>query len=159
MLRRGFSILTFALAVQAAPALAQPGCVTAPSPEIATAVRAYFAALARDDAVGARRLTADGFYAYDVGKRFTAPELSEAIFSAHRSGVKLEWNLGEIDTHAACGQGWAAWVNTGAVGDAAGMRPMTWLESAVLRRERGRWVLVFLHSTRVPPLPVKGSSQ
>jgi hypothetical protein len=26
---------------------------------------------------------------------------------------------------------------------------MTWLESAVLRREGGRWVIAFLHSTRV----------
>lgn len=143
-------ILPAALALALlAPAAQAQTC--GPRAGIAETVRAYYAALAAGDAPAAKALTTPGFYAYDIGKRFDAAGLSEAIRAAHASGVKLEWNLGEIDVHPACDQAWAAWHNKGSVGDAAGTRPMTWLESAVLTWQGGRWRLAFLHSTRAPP--------
>jgi ketosteroid isomerase-like protein len=140
-----------ALALLAPAAQAQTCAPAAATAQIADTVRAYYAALAADDAAAARALTTPDFYAYDIGKRFDAPGLSEAIRAAHASGVKLDWNLGEIDVHPACDQAWAAWHNKGSVGDAAGTRRMTWLESAVLTWQGGRWRLAFLHSTRAPP--------
>jgi hypothetical protein len=142
------ALLLFAAggAVAASP----PACSSsgADTEQAAGVVRSFYAALAADDEAAVGRLTAPGFYAYDVGKRFTAPELSAAIKGAHGSGVVLEWNLGPIDARVGCDLAWAAWENHGRVGTAAALKPMTWLESAVLRRDGGRWVMVFLHSTR-----------
>jgi hypothetical protein len=45
---------------------------------------------------------------------------------------------------------WITYVNRGSVGDAAGVTPVTWLESAVLRHDGRRWRIRFFHSTRVP---------
>jgi hypothetical protein len=36
------------------------------------------------------------------------------------------------------------------VQDAAGKRDVSWLESAVLLKQKGAWRVQFFHSTRVP---------
>lgn len=115
---------------------------------VAQTIKAYYAALAADDAAAAEQLTSPSFYAYDVGKRFTGPELSATIRQIHQQGTVLQWNIGSIDTHFDCNIAWAAWENVGAAGPAAQLKPARWLESAVLQRHRGKWLLEFLHSTR-----------
>jgi ketosteroid isomerase-like protein len=132
---------------RAAPACAPKGA----SHEVEATVRDWFAAFARDDFAAGYALQAPGFYAYDGGRRFDGMELGELIRSAHASGTKIEWNLGDIDVHVACDQAWTAWVNKGAAGKPGAMAPVTWLESAVLRYQDGRWRMEFLHSDRVRP--------
>ncbi|WP_372781911.1 hypothetical protein [Phenylobacterium sp.] len=147
--------LAAALLACAGAASAAPGC--APAKDAArdaeAVVRGWFAAGARDDVAAEADLQAPGFYAFDAGKRFDGTALGELVKSAHASGVKIEWNLQDMDVHAACDQAWAAWVNRGASGKAGAMQPVTWLESAVLGYHDGRWRLEFLHSARVPPPP------
>jgi len=112
-------------------------------------VRGWFAAFARDDYAAGYALQAPGFYAYDNGKRFDATALGELLRAAKAQGAKVDWNLHDMDVHVACDQAWAAWVNTGASGKAGAMTPVTWLESAVLTYQDGRWRMAFLHSGRV----------
>jgi hypothetical protein len=115
------------------------------------AIRSWFGAMARNDAAANARLLSSTFYAFDNGKRFRGGELFDLIRQLHGSGVVIQWNLGPIDVHRRGATAWAAWENEGAVGHAGEMQPVTWLESANLHRTRGRWMIDFLNSARVPP--------
>jgi ketosteroid isomerase-like protein len=144
--------------ILAAAVLLSAGAAHAACPRdarpVAETVQAFFTALRKDDLAAVQAVTTPDFYAYDVGKHFTsAAELAGAIAQAHKSGVVLDWNLAAIDAHVACDMAWAAWENHGRVGPANDLKPMNWLESAVLVRDHGRWRIRFLHSTRVPPAP------
>ena len=132
----------------------QRGCASNPAKqEIAATVRALFAALAKDDDAEVRRLTTRGFYAFDLGKRFTGPELSKLVADAHRAGRTIEWKIGPVDARIDCNLAFAAWENEGAAGVAPNLAPRAWLESALLVRQDGRWLIDFLHSTPKDPRP------
>ena len=148
----------FLMSCQTAPpgsdpaSTSQRSCASAASAEeVSQTVRAFFAALAIDDDAAVRRLTTPGFYAFDIGKRFTGPELSKLIADAHKSGRTIQWNIGPVDARVDCNMAFAAWENTGAAGTAAKMEPRAWLESALLLRQGDRWVIDFLHSTPKNP--------
>ena len=149
-------IISMALAgaiLLAGSAQAAPACRVSPGDRAAveSAVRGFFAALGAEDAAALRRVTAPEFYAFDVGKRFgNAAELAEVVRQGHAQGRVIEWNIGPVDAHVGCDQAWAAWENNGRAGPPSNVTAVRWLESAVLRREGGHWVLVFLHSTRAP---------
>jgi hypothetical protein len=59
----------------------------------------------------------------------------------------------QTDVHVSGNTAWIAYVNHGTVTDASGTIHRKWLESAFLKREAGRWKIVFFHSDRVPPPP------
>ena len=128
---------------------------TCPKPtsakEVGDAVRAFFAALAADDDAALQRLTTPTFYAYDVGKRYSAPELSKVIADAHKSGRIIQWNIGQVDARIDCNLAFAAWENTGAAGSEGQLQARVWLESALLVRQGDRWLIDFLHSTPKDP--------
>ena len=145
-----------AAACATAPAQGVRACPSDPAAEreAANVVRTFFVALAADDLAGVRATTTDDFFAYDVGKEFTAATLVETIAGAHKSGVRLEWNVGDVQAHAQCDLAWAAWINRGSVANPGQEpKPREWLESAVLERENGRWRVRFLHSTPKDPRP------
>lgn len=153
LVRNSWVHLTSALlmgAVSACAHTAPPACPgsTADAQGVDRTIRSYFAALAADDELAAARLTSPTFYSFDVGKRFTGPELSATLKQLHQRGTVLQWNIGAIDAHFDCNTAWAAWENVGAAGTVDDLKPVKWLESAMLRRHRGQWVLEFLHSTR-----------
>lgn len=129
---------------------AAPACaLTAGEREQAAAtVRALYAGMAADDDSVVGRLLSPDFYAFDGGQRLTGPGLLELVRKAHRDGVVLNWNLGEIDVHGGCGLAWAAWENHGSAGKPPAVVPVTWQESANLRRDHGRWRIEFLHAAR-----------
>jgi hypothetical protein len=114
---------------------------------VSETIRAFFAGLAVDDDAAVRRVTTPNFYAFEIGKRYTGPELSKLIADAHKTGRIMQWNVGLVDVRADCNLAFAAWENTGAAGTAAKLEPRAWLESAVLLRQGDGWVIGFLHST------------
>lgn len=135
-----------ALLLTAAPSAARsatPACAAKASDagEIAATVKSWFAAIVRQDYPAAIALTTPNFYAYDFGKHF--PEHSLFTMLKDR-GVRLEFNLYDIDVHVDCGMAWAKWDNKGKVG----ADTVAWVESAVLRRTPAGWRIEFLHSTR-----------
>lgn len=134
-----------------ASALAQPCASPAAAQEVSETIRAFFAALAIDDDEAVRSLTTPNFYAYEIGKRYTGPELSKLIGDAHKSGRVMQWNIGQVDARVDCNLAFAAWENIGAAGTAAKLEPRAWLESASLLRQGDRWVIDFLHSTPKDP--------
>lgn len=128
----------------------QPEC---PDPrgarlEIERTVHAFFEALRNDDEAGFKRLTTEGFYAYDVGKRFPGQELVTFVRAAHDRGVQLNWSIGALDTKICSDVAWSAWENVGSAGIPPDIQNVRWLESAVLVRQDGSWKIDFFHSQR-----------
>ena len=152
----GVATLTKALALAAAVLLTacthggQSSCSATPAAkgDIERTVHAFFDALRKEDKVAFQRLTTASFYAFDVGKRFPGTELLDAVRDAHVRDVQLNWSIGPLDTKLRCGVAWSAWENVGSSGRPPDLRPVRWLESAVLVREDGVWKIDFFHSQR-----------
>ena len=70
------------------------------------------------------------------------------IVEALDEGVEINWNLGPMDTKVRCDVAWSQWENTGSAGTPPKVNPVSWLESAVLVHEGGRWKIDFFHSQR-----------
>ena len=130
----------------AAPEQADPAL--ADKTQVTETVRSMFAALAANDADKFRAVLAPDFYAFDVGKRFTGDALLELIKTAHAAGSVYVWTVNEPDVHISGDIAWIAYVNRGSIKDASGTENVTWLESAVLQKDKGAWRIRFLHSTR-----------
>lgn len=125
-------------------------CDASPSAkaEIERTVQAFFDALGNEDTAKFKRLTTTAFYSFDGGKRFTGTELVDLVRDAHARGVQLNWSLGPLDTKMGCNVAWSAWENVGSAGVPPDVRPVRWLESAVLVRQDGLWKIDFFHSAR-----------
>lgn len=150
------SALTHSLAFVSAVMLAgcahaHPSSCSAPpgaSGEIEQTVHAFFDALQKEDKVAFQRLTTASFYSFDAGKRFAGTELVDLVRDAHARGVQLNWSVGPLDTKLRCEVAWSAWENVGSAGIPPEVRPVRWLESAVLVRQDGSWKIDFFHSQR-----------
>lgn len=136
--------------VEARPAPQNCAATPADVEAISTNIRAFYEALSNEDGAAIARLTTPSFYSYDAGKRYTGPQLSAVVTQAHQSGVTLEWNVGAFDVHVGCDMAWATWANTGGAGKAPALRSVSWLESGAFRRQNGRWLMEFHHSTPEP---------
>ncbi len=128
----------------------QPSCAALPGDAAAVtqAMQSWYAALAAEDFKGFRALIAPGFYMYDGGQRYENDEIVKWMVGAHADGSVYTWKVTQPDVHIGCDEAWIAYVNDGLVkrGETP-ERHVTWLESAVMRREGGVWKLVFFHST------------
>jgi hypothetical protein len=119
--------------------------------DIEATVHAFYDALRKEDEAAFRRLTTGAFYAFDAGKRYVGTELVDLVKDAHARGVELNWSVGLLDTKLGCDVAWTAWENSGSAGIAPEIRPVRWLESAVLVRRDGGWKVDFFHSQRAAP--------
>ena len=93
-------------------------------------------------------MTTPRFYAFDGGDRYDGTALVDFVRTAHAKGVTLNWSIGRLDTQRRCDIAWSAWVNSGSVGTLPELKPVRWLESAVLVHRDGRWKIDFFHSHR-----------
>ena len=109
-----------------------------------------YAALTADDLDKFRAVTASDFYAFDLGKRFSGDALMDLIKKAHAAGKVYVWTVNEAEVHISGDIAWITYINHGSVKDASGTKDVTWLESAVLQKEKGTWRIHFFHSTRAP---------
>ena len=115
---------------------------------IAETLREMYAAAAVDDLEALKAILDDGFYAYDLGKRFDGLALMELIKQAHDGGSQFAWTVQDVESHILGDWAWTAYVNRGSISDGKVVTPVTWLESAVLRHDGNRWRIRFFHSTR-----------
>ena len=141
------SMLTSTIAEAAAD---QSGRLTADQDQVTETIRSFFAAATADDLDKLHAVTTPDFYAFDAGGRFTRDALMDLIKAAHAAGKVYVWTVNEPDVHISGDHAWIAYVNHGSIKDAAGTKEVTWLESAVLQKEKGTWRIHFFHSTRAP---------
>lgn len=130
--------------------LDQPACAGSPrtNAEVERTVHEFFDALRTDDAAAFGRVTTSSFDSFDAGKRFSGGQLLAVVKDAHARGVQLQWSIGPLDTKFGCRVAWSSWENVGSAGIPPDVKPLSWLESAVLIREDGRWKIDFFHSQR-----------
>jgi hypothetical protein len=129
---------------------AEPGCTPAASAskDVVGAMESLYGSLRRDDLTGFRDITTSDFHAYDGGAEFEGDALAKLVMKMHASGKLYEWSIVDPRVHVTCDSAWIRYVNKGWVQDATGRQDMTWLESAVLQFQDGRWRVRFFHSTR-----------
>lgn len=121
-----------------------------PQVRVVDAMRTMYVAATNDDLALFHTVAAPGFYAYDAGRRFAGDELMAFIRSRHEAGVVYVWRVTEPEVRIDGGTAWITYVNRGSITDVSGAKDVTWLESAVLRKEKDVWRIQFFHSTRVP---------
>ena len=118
------------------------------SGEIKQTINAFFGALRIEDKLAFQRLTTKTFYSFDGGERYPGASLVDVVREAHAKGVQLNWSIGPLDTKLRCNVAWSAWENVGSAGIPPAVKPVRWLESAVLIRQNGSWKIDFFHSQR-----------
>ncbi len=141
---------SLSIAIFASGASAQTACPSQVPDDVANAMRAMYDAAATGNDTALRARLAPNFYAFETGVRFDGTALPDMIAKMRASGTKYQWSVTQPDVQMKCDLAAIAYVNVGAVGDATGMKPVTWLESATLRFEDGLWRVLFLSSTRAP---------
>ena len=141
-------------ATQVAPAFAADARCAPPSPDaVAETMRDMYAALMVDDETRLQEIFMPDFTSYDGGKAFDGPGMAGLVKDAHKAGSKFIWTVNEPKIQLHCDLAWIAYINRGSITGASGVKPATWLESAVLRYDTGRWRIAFFHSSRAAPAP------
>ena len=116
-------------------------------------MRDMYAALMVDDEARLQSILMPDFYSYDGGKAFDGPGLGNLVKDAHKAGKTFVWTVAEPKVQLHCDWAWIAYVNRGSIADASAPKPVTWLETAVLRYDAGRWRIALFHSSRAAPTP------
>ena len=118
---------------------------------VADTMREMYRALADGDAARLSTILADDFDCFDVGRRFDGPGFAKLIADAQKAGKRFVWTVQDETVHIEGDFAWIKYINRGSVGDATGVTPVTWLESAILRRHADCWQITFFHSSRAQP--------
>ena len=122
---------------------------------VAQAVRTMYAAASKDDDTLMRKVLAPDFYAFDGGIAYPGTGIFDYVKILQNKGYLFVWTVPNPTVHTACNMAWITYTNVGSITDPSGkVTPRQWLESAVLQREGGQWLMRFFHSTTVPaPAP------
>ena len=150
MATRQLTVLSAALLLAGCAHLERSACAApgGSNAQIEGTIHAFFDALRRDDQTAFQHLTTSRFFAFDAGKRYSGIQLVNLVKDAHARRVELNWSVGPVDTRFACEVAWSTWENVGSAGTPPDVKPLRWLESAVLVREDGAWKIDFFHSQR-----------
>ena len=145
-------LLPICLVISANARADAPTCAPMPQAqqEVVKVMRQMYAALQKDDLASFQTQVTPDYYAFDVGKRFTAESLVALIKMLHTQGMKFEWTVTDPEVHVACNHAWVTYTNLGSIEIADGKKPAEWLESALLEYREGAWRIRFFHSTPVP---------
>lgn len=150
-LRLTFAVIASALLLASAHA---QSCPDVPSEHTAVTqtMREFYAAASKDDFAAFGRVLAPGFYAFDGGERYAGTSLLKAVKTSYQDkGYIFHWSVTDPKVHVACNMAWITYTNVGSITTPAGKTaPARWLESAVLRKRHGRWLIEFFQSTMVP---------
>jgi ketosteroid isomerase-like protein len=128
----------------------QAGPSAAEQTQVIEAVRSFFAAATAEDLNKLHAVITPDFYAFEAGGRISGDALMDMIKGAHAAGKVYVWTVNEPEVHISGDMGWITYVNRGSIKDTSGTKDVTWLESAVLKKEKGIWRIHFFHSTRAP---------
>ena len=118
--------------------------------QVTEAVRTMFTALSAENIPKLRAVIAPDFYAFEAGGRITGDALIDLIKKAHAAGKTYVWTVNEPEVHIDGSMAWVTYINRGSIKDASETKNVSWLESAILRKEDGNWRIQFFHSTRMP---------
>jgi len=121
----------------------------ADKPAVAETVRAMYAVIKKGDLAGYDAMLAPGFYMYDGGKRWDGDSAMKVMLDIYKKGYSYEWTLQEPMVEVDCNMAFVAYEVKGVVTNPDGTKQdRAWLESGLMEKHDGRWLLKFFHSTR-----------
>jgi Domain of unknown function (DUF4440) len=144
------AVVLLAGAALAADSTVCPAAASDEEAQVAQALQTMYAAATNDDLAGFHSVAASDFYAYDGGKRFNGDAIMTMVKGLHAAGNVYVWKVTDPEVHITCGLAWVTYVNQGSLQNASGQTNLTWLESAILQKEKAQWRVRFMQSTRVP---------
>jgi ketosteroid isomerase-like protein len=110
----------------------------------------FFDALANFDEVGMRSRVTEDFILLEHGERWSIDTLIARVKPMSKHSFK-RINVLLFSTVKKTGDiAWTAYDNEARITLDGNERTVRWLESAVLKKEQGKWKLALLHSTRMP---------
>lgn len=110
-------------------------------------LRAWYDAEAVGDTAQFRALVTPDFYIFEDGTRYNANELLALGKSFLDKGIKPSWTFDPPDVEVDGNAALATFTTHGRFEQGDRHRENTYLESAVFRKENGRWRIAFFHST------------
>jgi len=113
-------------------------------------IKQIFAALGDNDHARLSELLCEDFHAFENGVPVAGRELLDLMSKYHREGRRYRWSIDSPQVESQGNLGVLVYLNNGSIMESATSDPipMSWLETAVLRRQPSGWLLAFLHSTR-----------
>jgi ketosteroid isomerase-like protein len=144
------ALLTLNLRGVAAEPPTPPTPANAEQAQVVETIRSMFTALAAEDIPKLRAIVAADFYAFEAGGRITGDALIDLMKKAHAAGKVYVWTVNDPEVHTDGNMAWVTYVNRGSIKDGSETKNVSWLESAILRKNEGNWRVQFFHSTRIP---------
>jgi ketosteroid isomerase-like protein len=118
--------------------------------DMVAAIERVMVAVAQNDRARLDELLCDDFHAFENGVHMSGSELLDLMGSYYAKGKRYRWSVTSPQIESQGDFGAVVYLNVGSIIEAPGTEPiaMSWLETALLRRQDARWRLAFLHSTR-----------
>lgn len=126
--------------------------MNAETQELVATIEQAFVAIGNDDQARLKEILCEDFHAFENGIAMTGRELLEVMSKFHADGRRYRWSVNSPQIEVQGNLGVVVYVNRGSIAEGPGADPvpMSWLETALLRRRESRWRLAFVHSTRMP---------
>ena len=118
---------------------------------IKASISKFFYGLPEIDANKLKAYTTDDFILLENGHLWNMDTLVNKMSAPKNAGIKRVNKFQFIKTEQNGNIAWASYHNTADFSLNEKQQTVNWLESAVLRKENGRWKIKLLHSTRVVP--------
>ncbi|HTV82411.1 MAG TPA: nuclear transport factor 2 family protein [Acidobacteriaceae bacterium] len=115
-------------------------------------LRALYTGASKDDYRMFRSVLAPDFHAFDGGVDYPGVAVLDYVKKNFQDkGYVFVWTVVNPTVHTVCNMAWITYTNIGSLADPAGKHvPLKWLESAVLQKEHGRWLIRFFDSALTP---------
>jgi hypothetical protein len=118
--------------------------------DLVAAIERVMVCVAENDRSHLDELLCEDFHAFENGVHLSGGELLDLMGSYYAEGKRYRWSVTSPQIEVQGDFGAVVYLNVGSITEAPGTEPiaMSWLETALLRRQDARWRLAFLHSTR-----------
>ena len=118
--------------------------------DIVATIEKIFAAIGNNDQVRLSKLFCEDFHAFENGVHMSGRELLDLMSKYYAEGKRYRWSVNSPQIEVEGNLGAMVYVNHGSITETFGSDPiaMSWLETALLRRQGSEWRVAFLHSTR-----------
>lgn len=121
---------------------------------IEASIAKFFDGISDIDEAKMKAYTTSDFILLEEGEVWILDTLISKISARKNSGIKRVNSFEIIKTEQNGNIAWVSYFNTADFSLNEKKQTVKWLESVVLAREKGRWRIKMMHSTRIVP-PVK----
>ncbi len=115
--------------------------------EVQQVITRFFDALSVANIPQMKAEVSDGFILLENGEIWTIDTLANKISRPKPEGYLRQNSFDFIETKIEKNRAWVYYKNKAEITSKTRNATIKWLESAILRKEKGRWRMEFMHST------------